>query len=149
MIRGYTYDNTLLLKALGVAITSSAAATPIIDTLNGATLNSGVEVPYWAADAVIDVTAIDNASNDELYTIIIQLSASATFASGVLNRAALLLGNARAGSDDQGTGRYVLSFDNVLAETSYRYVRAYTLLGGGTTESITWKGFCGTRLGQW
>lgn len=139
--RSYTYDNSLLFKDAG-AITSSAAAqvsgsNKIIDTNNGA---SGAPSRFDAI-MVIDVSAIDTTSANELYDIVVQLSNSATFASGVVNRCALELGTTRWGSSaSDGTGRYELPFDNEFAENTYRYVRLYTGCAG-TTPSINYKAF--------
>lgn len=150
MIRGITYDNTLLLKASGAAVTSSAAGSIIIDTLNGATLNSGVEVPFFGFAAVFDVTAIDVASNDELYEFIIQGSSSATFASTIVNLGSIHVGNAFAGSDvDSTIGRYEIYGSNLLNEVTYRYLRGYWYVAAaGTTPSITFTAFLAPALGQ-
>jgi hypothetical protein len=135
-VRGYTYDNLLNLKTAG-AITSSAAVATILDTNNGAVGNPS----RFDAVAVVDVSAIDVSSANETYDIIVQLSNSATFASGVVNRIALKLGTTVAGSSaNDVVGRYELPFDNEFAEQTYRYVRLYTLVGG-TTPSINYKAF--------
>jgi len=143
-VRGFTYDVSWQLKAAG-AITSSAAVATIVDTLNGATLNSGVEVPRLDGIVVIDVTAIDIASTNETYDIIVQVSNSSTFASTVNNRTALKLGIGVAGqSAGDVIGRYELPFDNCINEVNFRYVRLYTLVGG-TTPSINYKAFAGIQ----
>lgn len=139
--RGYTYDATLQFKDAG-AITSSAAAqvggsNKIVDTNNGASGNPS----RFDAIMVIDVTAIDVSSANELYDVVVQLSNSPTFASGVVNRCALELGTTRWGSSaNDVVGRYELPFDNEFAETTYRYVRLYTGCAG-TTPSINYKAF--------
>lgn len=144
-VRGFTFDNTTLFKAAGAAVTTSAAIATIIDLMNGATLNTGVEVPRFDGIMVIDVSAIDIASANETYDIILQVSSSATFASAVLNSNCLKLGVGVAGqSAGDVIGRYELPFDNCVAETNYRYARLYTLVGG-TTPSITYKAFAGIQ----
>ena len=144
-VRGYTYDNLLLFKDAGAVAASAAAqvsaSNRIIDTNNGATGSPA----RFNAVMVVDVTAIDVSSTNETYDIIVQLSNSATFASGVVNRIALKLGTTVAGSSaNDVVGRYELPFDNEFAEATYRYVRLYTLVGG-TTPSINYKAFAAAR----
>ena len=69
-IRSYTYDSSLVLKAAGLV--AADAAGSLIVNVGDATFK-GV--------AVIDVTAIETASTDEQYRIVVQGSTSATFAS--------------------------------------------------------------------
>lgn len=137
----YTYDNSLVLKAAGAAVTSSAAIATIVDTNNGASGNPSI----FRADAVIDITALDVASTNETYDIIVQVSNSSSFASGVVNACALKVGTTVAGSSaDSTVGRYILPFSNEVNGTIYRYVRLYTLVAG-TTPSITYKAFAAIR----
>jgi len=138
----YTYDNSLVLKAAGAAVVSSAAIATILDTNNGASGNPSM----FRADAVIDVTALDVATGDEEYDIIVQGSNSATFASGVVNLGAAIIsvdGIAGSSADDV-IGRYILPFLNERNGTIYRYVRLYTLLRAAGS-SITYKAFAAIR----
>lgn len=137
--RGFTFDASLIFKATG-AVAASAAAPLIIDTLNGATLNTGVEVPRYDGVIFIDVSALDIATGDEEYDIIIQGSNSSTFANTVANLGASIISvDTIAGSSaDDTIGRYELPFSNEKNEARYRYLRLYTLLrAAGST--ITYK----------
>ena len=82
-----TFDANLVLKDAG-AITSSGVCTvdgsaKILDIGSGA----------MEADIVIDVSAIELETGDERYVIGAQISDSATFASGVYEVCALILGS--------------------------------------------------------
>ena len=82
-----TFDASLVLKDAG-AITSSGVCTvdgsaKILDIGGGA----------MEADIVIDVSAIELETGDERYVIGAQISDSATFASGVYEVCALILGS--------------------------------------------------------
>ena len=136
--RSYGFDILTLLKDAG-AITASAAAqvggsNKIID------LGANTRVD---AIAVIDVTAIDIASADEFYDVVVQVSNSSSFASGIENVAALNLGKSAGrfgGAQDSTIGRYELPFCTEQNDTFYRYMRLYTVCGG-TTPSINYTAF--------
>lgn len=135
--RSYNFDIQTLLKDAG-AITASAAAQ--VSAVNQI-LDMGAA--RFEATAVIDVTAIDIASADEAYRIIIQGSNSATFASGIQNLATVDVGATAArpgGAADSLVGRYELMLTNEQADVTYRYIRAYTLVAG-TTPSINYTAF--------
>lgn len=139
-IRSYTYDADLALKDAGLVAASAAAqvssAAKIVNV--GAATFKGV--------AVIDVTAIEIASNDELYTIVIQGSTSSTFASDIQNLAALDLGATEVrlgGAIDSTTGRYELVFINEQDGVVYPYVRAYTVVAGSVATGINYSAFIG------
>jgi hypothetical protein len=148
-----TYDAAMLLKDAG-AVASSAAAqvaavNQIVDLNAGANttnLTAGLtEAGTIAFDTVaqIDVTAIDVVTGDEGYTVCIQGSNSPTFASGNVNLGSLSLGGATGQSGAGATftastiGRYILPFTNWLNGTTYRYIRAFTVVSG-TTPSINY-----------
>ncbi len=87
---------------------------------------------------VFDVTALDIVSNDEAYNIIVQVSNSATFASGIEEAARRLLGatEVRKGAGDSAVGRYEMPFTNDVNGTEYRHARVLVDVAG-TTPSIT------------
>ena len=143
-----TYDATTALKDAG-AVTASGAATVSsvareVDL--GASLpTSGQSVMMWAA-AVIDVTAIDVSSGDELYNIVIEGCNTSGFGSGEIAPLAILcLGHSSkiigAGATSSVTGRYVVPFFNSAHGTVFRYVRAYHEISG-TSPSINYTAFC-------
>ena len=144
--RTYTWDLNTQLSDQSAAVTASAAATvggsaKIIDF--GA--NTRVD-----AQAIFDVSALDIASNDELYTFIIQGSSSATFASDIQNLASMNFGATEVrpgGAIDSLIGRYELGFTNEQNDTLYRYVRLYRLISG-TSTTITSTAFCSVLPGD-
>lgn len=142
--RTYTFDALTQLKDAG-AVTSSAAAQ-VASAAKILDMGAG----RFDGTVVFDVSAIDIASNDEVYDLIIQGSNSATFASGVENLAQLNLAAAavRDGGGQASTvGRYELGVTNEQADVVYRYVRAYTKVAG-TTPSINYTAFLSTDAGR-
>lgn len=138
-IRSYTYDSTQVLKAAGLV---AADAGGTILTVGDAVFR-GV--------AVVDVSAIEIASNDERYVLVMQGSTSATFASDVQNLAALELGAAavRSGGAIASTvGRYELPFINEQNGVTYPYIRIYTDVSGTIATGINYAAWVGLdRLG--
>jgi len=133
MLRNWTKDDALLDVKASAAVVASAAGTVIVDFGDG----------LVEGNIIIDVTVIDVATTDELYTIILQLSPDALFgtAANIMDSYAITLGAAaaRLTDCDKGSvvGRYVLPFTNEVCGTIYRYGRIYTLLNT-TGESITY-----------
>jgi hypothetical protein len=140
---GKTYDDLLLVQD-GGAITSSKAgyvdeAAEIID------LGSGVV----DAELVIDVAAIEVDSDDEKYTIAVQISDSATFSSGIYQVAQIQLGSGGtaegdnlAGDTDMIEGRYILPFNNMIADgVTKRYMRVYCTISGSIVTGINYTAY--------
>lgn len=90
----------------------------------------------------VDVSAIDIASNDEVYHVILQGSSDSGFASTIVNLAILSLADAAValgGSDEDGaTGRFVVPFTTERNGTTFRFLRVF-IDALGTTPSITLK----------
>lgn len=131
--RWYPRDAQLtLLSGNATAITADdddgIGASPIID------LGSG----RFDACLVLDIAAIDVASSDESYDLIIQGSNSATFASGIQELARRRLGHTSTlkGAASSAIGRYELPFTNDVLDTEYRYLRVLVDVAG-TSPSIT------------
>lgn len=122
----YIFDAALELKDAGL-VESSAAAT-----VDAAAKILDMGAGYFTGVVVIDVSAIEIASNNELYEIGFQLSNSATFASGIEEVCALKLGALEVvnGDKDSGVGRYFLRVHNEMQGTIYRYARLYTTISG-------------------
>ncbi len=129
--RIYNFDAEMELKDAGLVETSAAAqvdaAAKIIDV--GPARMEGV--------VVIDVSVIEIASNDEEYTIILQGSNSATFASAVeilamysVGALELRPGDVANEHVDSVVGRYEMPFVNEQADVTYRYIRLFTLISG-------------------
>jgi hypothetical protein len=124
--KSFTYDHSLLLKA-SAAVTATAASN-ILDL--GA---SRTDVRL-----IVDVSAIDTTSGDESYRLRVQVSNSATFASGIFCPVTLELGDSTVtgNSADSATGRYEVPFSNEVNGVTYRYVRVNQVIAG-TTPSYT------------
>lgn len=140
-IRSYTFDKETLMKDAGLIAADAAAqvggAAKILDLGSDASF-SGV--------LVVDVSAIEIASNDEVYRIIVQGSNSASFASGNENLAELTLGATEVrpgGAIDSVVGRYELPFVNAQGVLAYRYLRVYTDVGGTIATGINYTAHIG------
>lgn len=144
-IRSYTYDSTQLLKDAGLVAASAAAQVS-----SAAKVLTVGEAAYRGV-LVIDVSAIEIASNTELYTVTVQGSTSATFASDVQNLASLSLGATEVrpgGAIDSTTGRYELPFINEQNGVTYPYLRVYTTVAGDIATGINFTALVGLdRLG--
>ncbi len=140
-----SFDAATELKDAG-AITADAAAQvggsdQILDLEEGGGLfdtPSGSDGSRFDGSVIIDVTALDIVSNDEIYKIIAQVSSSPTFASDIKNVAILELADtavASGGADDGEVGHYELGFTNEQNGVARRYARLFTDVTG-TTPSI-------------
>jgi len=137
----FTVDDNMALKASG-AIAASAAVATVID----------LGEAFAEGEIVIDVTAMDQVGNDEIYDIVVQLTNTAAFATDtdIVDRCSLTLAAAEVqrtdANADNATGRYTLPFDNEHKGTIYRYLRLYTVVAGAT-GSITYSARLAKRLG--
>lgn len=141
--RAYAYDSELQLKDSYAVTTGAAAQVASADKI------IAVGNAFFKGVAVIDVTVIDIASNDEIYDIIIQGSTSSTFADTIQNLAQLNLGATESrlgGAIDSTVGRYEVFFCNEADGITYPYIRAYTALSG-TTETITYSAYVSKDMG--
>lgn len=139
--RSYTFDANLQFKDAGLIAASAAAqVSSAAQVLNVG--NSPID-----GVAVIDASAIEIGSNDELFTLLVQGSNSATFAgTAAVTLAAIRLGSAggkAAGesADAVGGGHYELPFINVQNDVVYQYLRMYTLVAGTIATGINYKAF--------
>lgn len=137
MRRSFTRDDSLILKDAGLVASSAAAQ------VDGSAQIVNVGTGFYEGNAVIDVSAIEIASNTEVYRIYIQGSNSDTFASGIACLAVLELGaNEVTESDtDSAIGRYVLPFTNEHNGTCYENLRAYTTAAGDVATGINYSAF--------
>lgn len=137
----YTFDAGLELKDAGLVAASAAAqvnsANRVLD------LGSG----FVEGDIVLDVSALEIASDNEIYDIIAQLSPDPNFgtAGNIVERCALNLSAKevkRSDCDkDDAIGRYTLPFNNEHKGTLYRYMRLYTVVGGAVATGINYTAF--------
>lgn len=138
--RNYTFDAELEMKDAGLVAADAAAQVDSAAKI----LNVGDAT--FKGVLVVDVSAIEIASNDELYRIIVQGSTSATFADTVENLAELSLGATEVrpgGAIDSTTGRYELFFTNQQDGVTYPYLRVYTDVAGAIATGINYKAFIG------
>lgn len=140
-LTGYTYDSLLELEDGAAAITADGAGSAVLDLGTG----------HVSGDIVLDVSAIDATTGDELYTIFAQLSDSATIASGIEHACAIQLGGVTGalGQRDVSSlaGRFVMPFQNQLSTRRYRYLRLYVDVSG-TSPSITFVAYLAKHKGQ-
>ncbi len=89
---------------------------------------------------VVDVSAIEIDSDDEVYKISLQGSSSATFASDITDLATVELGaNEVIGGDvDSTAGRYRVPFRTEKNGTIYRYARVYCDVAGTVATGINY-----------
>lgn len=128
------HDSTSNITADALATVGGAAANGIIDI---------GDVPV-AFDVVMDFSAVDTTTGDEIYEIQVLGSDSSSFASGVKLLGVQIIGDytqfvgGTGGIDtDNGAGRYVLTCRNFVGDgTVYRYVRLNFEVTG-TTPILT------------
>lgn len=128
----FTYDDALSLQD-STAITSTTTGATIID------LGAGLVEGYL----VLDVSACEVASTDEIYLVCLEGSNVAAMTSGSVCLAQIEMGNATAPADaDTGAGRFAVPFRNEQNGTIYRYVRLYTEVAGTIdTTGLTFSAF--------
>ncbi|RTL04577.1 hypothetical protein EKK58_10280 [Candidatus Dependentiae bacterium] len=140
---GAIFDAALQLKDAGLVAASAAAQVggqaKIVDIGKGRA----------EGDIIIDATAVEVDSSNELYTIIAEFSNSASFASGIVPGAMLYLGHATGipggGDQNQVEGRYKLPFTNVINDVHYEYMRLYTLVAGTIATGVNYSAFATKR----
>lgn len=137
----YTFDAELELKDAGLVAASAAA------TVDSAAKILNVGTGLWEADIIVDVTAIEIASNDERYDIIAQGSTSSSFASVIENLGQIQLGALEVtdGDQDGATGRFVFSVRNEVNNVYYPYIRLYTVVAGTVATGINYSAFAAPR----
>lgn len=130
------HDTATILKAAGLIAASAAVAT-ILD----------LGLANVEGDIVVDVTALEIASNDEIYDIVVQFSDSATFgvAADIQDAGSITLSAKevkRTDSDkDDIIGQYVMPFTNEITGTIYRYMRLFTVVAGTIATGINYSAF--------
>ena len=127
----YTYDSATSLKAAGLLATSTDGS--ILD------LGAGLVDGYL----VIDLSACEIATGDEIYTVSLEGSNVAAMTSGSVCLAKKVFGNLVVPMDAalSAAGRYVVPFRNEEGGTLYRYVRLSTLIAGTIATGINFSAF--------
>lgn len=127
----FTFDGDLELKVAGLVASTTTEAT-IVDLGEG----------LVKGNLVIDVSAVEVASTNEIYLICLEGSTVSGMASGSVCLAQIEMGNATAPADaDTGTGRFVVPFRNEQNGVLYRYVRLYTEVAGTIATGINYSAF--------
>lgn len=137
--RSYTLDADLIMKSAGLVAADAAA------TVGGSAKTLEVGEAAFKGVLVVDVTAIEIASNDELYRIIVQGSTTSNFAATeILGHLALGATEVRPGGGiDSTTGRYELFFTNCQGGVTYPYIRVFTDVSGTIATGINYSAFIG------
>ena len=131
----FTYDNATVLKAAGL-IDASADGT-IIDLGNG----------LFDGFLVIDLTACEVATGNEIYTVSLEGSNVAAMTSASVCLAKKVFGNLVVPMDAalSAAGRYVVPFRNEEGGTLQRYIRLSTLVAGDVATGINFSAFLAKR----
>ena len=121
-----TFDYLLRLKDDGNVTASAAAQVSSADKI----LDMGAQ--RFDGRVLVDISACEVATGDEKYTLLVQGSTSATFASGIWNLVATMLGDSSVSLESADTviGRREIAFCNEINGTVYRYIRMYTVVAG-------------------
>lgn len=143
----FTPDINTKLKDAGLVAASAAwqvsSSDQIID------LGGAAEVGRMLMDLHMEVTAVEVASGDEIYTVHFQVSSSATFASVIHSTFIAEFGDAAAltgtQDTDSGTGHFVFPVTNDFGGTLYRYCRGYTVTGGTIATGINFDAWLAAR----
>ena len=139
-VKAGRYDALMLFKDAGLVAASAAAtvaaAAKVVDVGTG----------LFKACMILDVSALEIASNDEIFDIVIQGSPDAAFtATGVVELAQLSLSAAEVKrtdcNRDDAEGRYKLYFDNEFDGSLYRYIRVYTVVDGAVATGINYSAY--------
>ena len=136
--RIFNFDAALEFKDAGLVASSAAAQVASADKI------VDVGVGRFEAWMILDVTAVEIASNDEEYYVIVQGSSSATFASDIQNLAMIDFAatEVRHGSGiDSLVGRYEMLFVNEQNDVQYRYLRVFTHIEGDIATGINFSAF--------
>jgi len=136
-----TVDTLLTMKDAGLVAADAAATVSsvakIIDTGGGVV----------TGDIIVDISAIETASTDETYGIILEGSDSSDFSTGtpLITPLAMLWVGAGAAASYPGAGtttsvvgRYILPFRNEQNGHVFRYLRIYTDVTGTIATGINY-----------
>lgn len=133
----FIYDDNLNMQDAGL-VAASANGDYIVDLGDG----------LFDGFLVVDVSAIEVASSDELYILSLEGSASSSLASGSVNLADMRLGAAAVIDpldSDSAVGRYAIPVRNEQNGTLYRYVRLRMVVSGTVATGINLSAFLAPR----
>lgn len=128
----YTYDNAMLIKAAGL-VAATANGSIILDLGDG----------LLDADLVIDMSACEIATGDEIYTVSVEGSNVAAMDSGSVCLAKKVFGNLVVPMDAalSASGRYVVPFRNEEGGSLFRYIRLQIVVAGTIATGINFTAF--------
>lgn len=132
--KDFTFDYDLRLKDAGLVAASAAAQVGGVDKI--------IDLGAGRVDGrvIVDLTAVEVDTGNEKYQIMAQFSTSPTFATGVWNGTALVLGDSSVSLETVDTiaGRRELPFTNEINGIVYRYMRLYTFVAGTIATGINY-----------
>jgi hypothetical protein len=134
------FDSALEFKDAGVV--GSSAAAQVDSAAKSVDLGTGL----FKGCMILDVSALEVANGDEIYTICVQLSTDDLFTNDATSctAAKIEIGSAiplLLGAVDS-VGRYKLYFDNEHDGTFFRYARVYTVVAGTIASGINYTAWC-------
>lgn len=142
--RDFTFDYSMQLKDAGLIAADDIAQVGGADAI--------LDLGAGRVDAILKIiaTAVEVASGDEAYELVLEFSNSSTFASGIRQGPKFTLGDAAAtvmlaADVDNGEGEYDLPFTNEFNGTIYRYVRLAIDVSGAIATGVNFVAFVARR----
>ena len=131
------YDTQLILKDAGLVAADAAGQ------VGGSNQILDVGDAECRGHLILDVTAIEIASNDEKYKISLQGSSKSDFADTYEDLAIIELGAKQVlgGDQDSTIGRYKIPFTNERNGTIYQYLREYCDVSGSIATGINFTAY--------
>ena len=131
----FTYDDALEMKAAGLVAASADGS--ILDLGDG----------LFDGFLVVDVSAVEIATGDEIYTVSVEGSSVAAMTSLSVCLAKKVFGNLVVPMDAalSAANRYVIPFRNEEGGVVQRYVRLSTLVAGTIATGINFSAFLAKR----
>ncbi|HEY4133499.1 MAG TPA: hypothetical protein VGM50_22965 [Gemmatimonadaceae bacterium] len=142
--KDFTYDAKLLLKDAGL-VAADAAATV---ASSAQVLDLGLA--RFDGRVIVDTTALEIDTGNELYNIKTQFSNSKTFASSVVGGPMIALGHSSVligeSASSPAVGRYEIPFANEINGVTYQYMRMYTDVAGTLATGINYTAYAVQQL---
>jgi hypothetical protein len=134
--KDFTFDYALRLKDAGLIAADAAA------TVGGSAAILDLGANRFDGRVIIDTSAVEVDTGNELYNLKTQFSNSATFASGVvggpMQASAIRRCSSAKSASSPAAQRYELPFCNEINGTLYRYMRMYTDVAGTLATGINY-----------
>lgn len=136
----FIVDENLELKDAGLVASDGASS------VDGAAKELTLGTGRVEGDVIIDVTAVEIASNDEVYKVVSQFSNDdfTTIVNGsIFEFAATEV--AAGGGEDAAIGRYKLPVTNVINDVHYSKMRLFNDVAGTITTGINYSAHLAIR----